>query len=130
MLKKLSIINLAFWTVLVAGSLAIAGQVYDRATQAITSGTGTWTNTKQYAALELKRIWIDGNTSAGGTVSVSRVTADLAYTQTVGSIVCTTGDGSTASFTAAYLKPSDMLVFTEAHGSNATAIIEYEVQQH
>ena len=109
--------------------IAVAGQVYDRTTKAIVS-SGRWTNTVPYAAIALKRIWIDGNTAAAGTVTVTRVTSDSAYTQAVGSVTCTSGAGSTASFTAAYLAPNDMLNFVEGAGSNCTAIIEYENQKH
>lgn len=114
---------------LVSAMVAVAGQVYGRSDKAIVS-SGRWTNSLQYAALELKRIWIEGNTKAAGTVTVTRVTSDSAYTQAVGSVTCTSGSGSTASFTAAYLDASDMLNFVEGSGSNCTAIIEYEVQKH
>jgi hypothetical protein len=115
--------------------VALAGQVYGRATKTIgTTGAATWTNTIQYAALELKRIWIENASATNQTVAISRVTSDGAYTQTVGSIaIGALTAGSTASFTAAYLSYGDKLTFASTGGIAATggvAIIEYEVQQH
>jgi hypothetical protein len=112
-------------------AVVLAGQVYDRATKTLTAGAGTWTNTVEYSALKLVRIWIEGSTVAANTVTVSRVTSDGTYTQTVGSVAFTSGSkGNTATFTAAYLKHGDKLTFSSGTASNSTAIIEYEVQQH
>ena len=116
---------------LVAG-IAVAGQVYGRAvkTLSVTAGSGTWTNSSLYAAIELKRIWSDFNLSAANTVTVTRVTSDNTYTGTVGTIVTASGVGSTASFTAAYLNDGDKLVFASTIATGSTVIIEYEVQKH
>ena len=112
--------------------VAIAGSVYDReiVTLGATTGTKTWTMDYDYSAIELKRVWIEDNLAAAGTVTVTRVTSDSAYTQAVGSVVCTTGSGSTASFTALYLKPGDKLAFANSTATGATAMVEFEVQQH
>ena len=110
---------------------AVAGSVYDRATKTIpNTGSTVWTNTTKYAALELKRIWIEGNKNATSTVTVTRVTSDGTYTQAVGTVACTGNKGSTATFTAAYLANGDKLAFANGVTTGATAIIEYEVQQH
>lgn len=138
MLKKLrgfSLVQLMSVIAIVAlmiVSAAVAGSVYDRVvtTLGTTTGTKTWTNSTDYAALELKRIWIAGNLDAGATVTVTRVTSGGVYTQAVGTVACTSGSGSTASFTAAYLKPGDMLMFANSTATGATAIVEYELQQH
>jgi len=116
-------------TIVVVG-IAVAGAVYDRETVTCTGGSAVWTNDWDYSALELKRIWIHNNLFAAGTVTVTRVTSDNVYTDTVGTVTCSSGDGSTASFTASYLKPDDMLRFSEANSSNCTAIVEFLVQQH
>jgi hypothetical protein len=112
--------------------LALAGQVYDRTTQTIpVSGTIRWTNSVPYAALELKRIWIENPADGDLTCTVSRITVGSTFTQAVGSVVMAATGGSTASFTASYLKYGDMLRFvTCAPTTNSTAVIEYEVQQH
>lgn len=111
---------------------AIAGSVYDRkiVTLGTTTGTATWVNDYNYAALALKRVWIAGNADAVATVTVTRVTSDNVYTQTVGSIVCASGAGSTATLTAAYLKPGDKLAFANSTATGATAMVEFELQQH
>jgi hypothetical protein len=111
---------------------AIAGSVYGRASGSIAQGstTAVWTNNSDYAALALKRIWIEDNKSASATVTVTRVTSDSLYTQAVGSVVCSSGDGSTATLTASYLQDGDMLRFVNSKGSNAVYIVEYEFQQH
>lgn len=112
-------------------TIVLAGQVYDRTTKTLTAGAGTWVNTSDYAAIKLVRIWIEGSTVAANTVTVSRITSDGTYTQSVGSVAFASGSkGNTPTFTAAYLKNGDRLKFTSAVGSNSTAIIEYEVQQH
>lgn len=109
--------------------LALAGQVYDRTTQTIpASGTIRWTNSTPYASLELKRIWIEKPAAGDATCTISRVGSS--YTQAVGSVTVAATGGSTASFTAAYLKYGDILRFTTLPGSNSVAVIEYEVQQH
>jgi hypothetical protein len=115
-------------------TVAIAGNVADR-TSAITlsrtAGTATWTNTVQYASVEIARLDVIGGYYAADTITVSRVTSDGTYTQTVGSVAFTSGSkGNTATFTAAYLKHGDKLTFSSGTASNSTAIIEYEVQQH
>jgi hypothetical protein len=111
---------------------AVAGHVYDRTlvTLGTTTGEAVWTNSVSYYALELKRIWVENNQAAAGTVTVQRITSGGVYTQAVGSVVCTSGDGSTASFTAAHLKPGDMLSFDNSTDTNATVMIEYYAQRH
>jgi hypothetical protein len=124
--------RIAFGACLLVAGIALAGQVYDRATEALstTAGSATWTNSTKYAAISLKRIWIERGLAAANTVTVSRVTSDGVYTQSVGSITVAANVGSTASFTAAYLAQSDMLVFSSTQGTGSVAIIEYEVQKH
>jgi hypothetical protein len=127
------LITIAFAALVCAFAiLAWAGSVYDRSTVTLstTAGTATWTNTAAYSALDLKRIWVEGSLIAINTVTVSRVTSDNTYTQSVGSVVTAANSGSTASFTAAYLKYGDKLKFTSTVGTGSTAIVEYEVQQH
>jgi hypothetical protein len=115
-----------------ATAIVVAGQVYDRKVQALsaTAGSGTWENDVSYSALALKCIWVERGLIAINTVTVSRVTSGGAYTQSVGSVVTASGSGSTSSLTASYLKPGDSLVFASTVATGATAIIEYEVQQH
>lgn len=111
---------------------AVAGNVADRELVTTTGGTQLFTNTAQYAAIELKRIWVEGAVIPGNTVTVTRVVglAYGGYTQAVGSVVCTSGAGSTASFTGAYLLPNELLRLVGLSSSNFNSIIEYEVQQH
>jgi hypothetical protein len=111
---------------------AIAGSVYDRTTVTLVRATGvaTYTNDYKYAALVLKRIWIENCYVAIDTVTVTRVTSGGTYTQAVGSITTAANAGSTASFTASYLANGDMLKFTSGNTTGSTAIVEFEVQQH
>ena len=116
-------------------SLAIAGSVYGRktVTLAATTGVGSWTNTEPYAALALKRIWIENSLSNASTVTVSRVSLidSVSYTQTVGTVALAgSTSGSQATLTAAYLANGDTLTFAGAVATGATAIVEYEVQKH
>ena len=111
----------------------VAGSVYDRdtATLGTSTGTTTWTNSTPYAALLLKRIWIENSLVAGNTVTVTRVTSDGTYTQNVGTVAFASGSaGNTNGFTASYLKNGDKLVFAGGITTGATAVIEYEVQKH
>ena len=121
---------LAIVLVCLAGAVAFAGNVYDRTTKALGASTGvaTWTNDYKYAAVELKRIWIESSLTGGTTVTVTRVTSDGTYTQAVGTVALTgvNSNGSTASFTANYLANGDMLKFASAVATGSTAIIEFE----
>ena len=117
---------------LTLGTLAIAGNVFDRSTQAIgaSTGTATWTNTQLYAALELKRLWIQNGTDATNVITIKRVTSDGVYTDAVATVTCVAGTGTVASFTASYLKYGDKLAFSSLVTTGSTAVIEYEVQKH
>jgi hypothetical protein len=129
-LTAISIVALVLTFVVIG--LAIAGQVYERETKALsaTAGSGTWTNSWKYAAIELKRLWLEG-APAGQTVTVTRVLSDNTYTQAVGTISSAAGaSASTASFTAAYLKEGDKLAFTSVPTTGATVVIEFELQKH
>jgi hypothetical protein len=110
---------------------AMADGVYDRSVVTIstTAGTAIFTNTAPYVALELKRIWIARSLAATDTQTITRITSGGAYTQAVGSVTIATSAGSTASFTAAYLKYGDMLNFAGTATTGSVAIIEYEVQK-
>jgi hypothetical protein len=115
-------------------SQAPAGDVYDRsiATISTTAGTATWTNTAPYAAIELKRIWIERNLVAADTQTITRVftQSSLTITQSVGSVTVSGSAGSTASFTAAYLRNADKLVFAGTGTTGGVAVIEYVVSSH
>ena len=67
--------------------------------------------------------------AAADTVTVSRVSSDNLYTQSVGSVTVAANAGNTASFTAAYLKYGDKLKFAGTATTGATVMLEYEVQQ-
>jgi hypothetical protein len=115
--------------------VAIAGQVYDRATATVpTAGTVIWTNNSDYAAIELKRIWLENASATNQSVAVTRISADNAYTQTVGTVaIAAATSGSTASFTAAYLANGDKLRFVSTGGIAATggvAMIDFINQKH
>jgi hypothetical protein len=117
---------------IIASAPVQAGQVYDRVTNISlsTAGAATWTNNSRYAAIALKRLWIFGDQYATNVITVVRVLPG-ATTQTVGTITCAGGEGSTASFTAGYLLQGDKLLFSSWFGTNSTGgSIEYEVQEH
>jgi len=113
------------------GLLAFAGQVYERKEVALgtTTGTADWTSDYNYSAVKLARVWALSSLATSANVAVVRVSADGLYTQTVGSI---TGPApaSQATFTAAYLKPGDLLRFTSTPATGGVVQIEFEVQQH
>ncbi len=115
--------------VCLVGGVAYAQAIYDRSTAAIAvDGAGEWVNTREYAHIALKRIWIIDNAAAADTQTITRVTADGIYTQAVGSITIASNAGNTSSLTAAYMKYGDKLVFAGTGATNATVMIEYEVQ--
>lgn len=126
--KWAAVLAVAF--VLCVCAVVFAGTVYDREWKTITSGSATWTNTRPYAAVQLTRIFVYGSTAAANTITVTRVTSGTVSTQAVGSVVVAANVGNTASFTAGYMKYGDTLVFSSGKASNATAIIEFHVQQH
>jgi len=116
---------------LVAVGVAVAGQVYDRTeVDSNIDGVAAWTNTVQYAAVKLTRVWVLDAVVATDVVTIVRTTASGEYTQAVGSVTAASGVGSTASFTATYLAPNDVLTLTGANTTNYEVQIEYEVQQH
>lgn len=131
-MKRFRIATMIIALVCLSAILALAGSVYDRDTCTLgtTTGTGTWTNDTNYAALALKRIWIQDSLATNGVFTVSRVSTD-GYTDTVGTITMgASTNGSTATLTASYLKYGDKLTFATTVATGAVAVIEYEVQKH
>jgi hypothetical protein len=115
-----------------ASIMVFAGSVYDRkvVTLPVTTGNATWTNSVNYAALLLKRITYYTSLDTGATVTVTRVTSDGTYTQSVCSIVGAGANSNATTFTSSYLKPGDMLKFAPSTATGGTVIVEYEAQQH
>jgi hypothetical protein len=128
--KLISAFMIALAVIAFSVSMVYGDAVYDRSVVTIstTAGTATFTNTQAYASLELKRIWIERSLIAVNTQTISRVTADGVYTQSVGSVTTAANAGSTASFTAGHMKYGDKLTFTGTVTTGAVAIIEYQVQ--
>lgn len=123
-------IIIALVALVMGGLVAFAGQVYDRTEVTMTdTGTVDWENTYDYSAVKLARVWALSSLATSANVAVVRVSADGLYTQTVGTI---TGPApaSQATFTAAYLKPGDLLRFTSTPATGGVVQIEFEVQQH
>ena len=131
MKKIIEIVVLALF--FLAAGLAVAGTVYDRdsVTMGVT-GAARWTNEVSYASLQLARVWVESDLYATNVVTVKRVglTDSGTFTQAVGSVICSAGAGSTATFTASYLKFGDKLDFSSFTSTNGVVIIEYIVQQH
>jgi hypothetical protein len=111
--------------------LVMAAGIADRSsvTLSTTAGTATWTNDVAYSALDLKRVSVKGNLSASATVTVSRVTSDGVWTQTVGTVVAATGEGTQATLAYNYLKYGDKLTFLNSGTTGAVMLVEYEVQK-
>jgi len=111
---------------------AIAGSVYDRevVTLGATTGTKTWTNDYDYAAIQLKKISFYSSSDAGATLTVSRVTSDSTYTQAVCTIVGAGANSNATSFTTSYSKPGDKLLFASSTATSGVALVEFEVQKH
>jgi type II secretory pathway pseudopilin PulG len=123
---------------LMCAGAAIAGQVYEREQVTLgTTGTNVWTNLNSYAAIQLVRFEAIKGLYAADTITVSRVTAGdtSAITNTVGSILLSSGAGGSNLVTAAgsgpsYLEYGDKLRIVSGNGSNATVNIEYIIQKH
>ncbi len=114
----------------ISAAAVLAGQVYDRQVVTITNtGTADWENDISYSAVKLVRVWQLSSLASSNNLTIQRVTADGLYTQTVGSI---TGPApaSTATFTAGYLSPGDILRVTSDPATGGVVQVEYEVQQH
>lgn len=115
------------------GALALQAQgVYSRADGAgsVTLGTCVYTNSRTYEPVELMRIWVYDSLATNGAVAVTRVDAGGAITQACATVTLGTNStaGTSASFTAAYLKPGDMLKFTSGLTTGFSYRVEYEVQ--
>lgn len=130
-MKKNSIymIMVTVFVLIIIATVVRAGSVYGRTvvTLSTTAGTKTWTNSSDYAAINLKRLWCPWSSNIVDTVTVTRVTSDSIYTQSVGSVIASK---STNVIEAAYLKPGDKLTFAGAGTTQAVIMLEYEVQQH
>lgn len=111
---------------------AYAGTVYDRDTLTlpVVTGDASWTNDVSSAGLKLLRISVDGSGIAINTITVARVTSGGAFTQACASVVTASGQGTSASFTAGYLKYGDILTFDTFLPTGSVAYLEYEVQKH
>ena len=132
-MKKFNSILVITLAAIVVATIAVAGNVYDRdtATLGTATGAGSWVNQTRYSAVELKRVWVEKCLTTAQTVTVTRVTSGGAYTQACATVAFTSGSkGNSASFTAAYMKYGDYLLFTSGTATGATVIIDYEVQQH
>jgi hypothetical protein len=129
-MKKLIAAMLVLAIVALLAPALFAGSVYDRSVVTNRTTTGAWTNGAMYAAVCLKQIFVYNNSVTGGAVTIKRVTDNGYWTNTVGTVTTdTSGNGSTASFTAYYMVNGDVLTFSNANSTN-TALIEYEVQKH
>lgn len=110
--------------------LALAAGIADRVEKSTTAtGTLTWTNDFAYSALDLKRISSKGGDPAINTITVSRVTSDGNWTQTVGNVVLAAGVGTQTTLGYNLLKYGDKLVFSSQIASGTVALIEFEVQK-
>ncbi len=131
-MKRISLISMML-VVMIVGLLAAAVYaqgVYDRSVVSIgLDGKGEWVNDWTYSAVALKRIWIIGNAAATDTQTVTRVTHDGVHTQAVAAVAISSNAGNQSSFTASYLKYGDKLLFSGTGATNATAMIEYEIQR-
>lgn len=110
---------------------AIAGQVYNRAVvSSDNDGVAQWTNTVDYAAIKLARVWVLDAVVATDVVTVVRITSDNLFTQAVGTITAASGDGSQATLTVGFLDRGDVIKGTGANTTNFTFMVEGEVQKH
>jgi hypothetical protein len=132
-MKKITLAILAL-----IAAVAIAGTVYDRAkvTTATSGGTGTWTNSIEYANIELVRISVPA-WAAIDTITVSRVCGDTTATLTneLVKVVCTTSGGSSNLVSSdlsmpRYMKYGDKLTFTSHVSTGGVIYIEYLNQRH
>lgn len=114
---------------------ALAGSVGDRVfvTLGASTGTATWTNPYEYAAITLTRISVANDLNATNVVTAARIITDddsNSYTQTVGAVTCVSGAGTQATLAYTGLKQNDVLSFSSLISTGGTAIVEFEVQQH
>lgn len=132
MRKGLKLSTMIAVILVMAVFMAVAGKVFDYSVKALstTAGTAVWTNDSDYAAIDVKRIQIQGALLAGDTITVSRVLYSSAYTDTVCTIVCSASKGAYIATNYLGLMDGDKLNFASGTGTGATAIIEYEFQKH
>jgi len=126
MKRKLMIIAVA---VIAMAAIVFAGGVADYAVQALstTAGTAVYTATADYAATVVTGIRISANTDAGATVTVSRVVASGAYTNTVGTIAAL--GYLNLNTNPAILKYGDSLLFANSTATGAVSVVEFSVQR-
>ena len=137
-MQKKIINALVALTILAFIGIAVAGSVPDRTSVLTLSSTGlySWTNTTDYANLELKRIDCLAMNYASDTVTVKRVTGDTRkQTNIVVGIICSSNYGASNLIVAAdsgpvLLKYGDILTFTSGMGSNGYVQVEYINNRH
>jgi len=128
----LELVTMIAVVAMLAVGAAIAGSVYDREiiTLGTTTGAKTWTNDFDYSAIQLKKITFYSSSDAAATLTVSRVTSDGLYTQSVCKVVGAGADSNATSFTTSYLKPGDTLPMSSSTATGGVVLLEFEVQQH
>lgn len=112
--------------------LAVAGQVYDRSTVtlAAATGLGAFTNTTQYTALKVMRLWDYANLVAANTVTVYRANYGTTVSQLVASVFVASNAGDTNADPICWLKYGDRLTFSSTAVTGSSVIVDYEVQRH
>ena len=130
--KIIAVLGVCLALLGIGAALVVAGEVYTREHVTLSAtGSATWTNTQPYAAVKLARIWSVANADTlTNTITITRVTSDLAYTQAVGTVSAVAGAGNTTTFTAGYLNNGDMLAFSSSSNAVGTMQVEYFVQKH
>jgi Tfp pilus assembly major pilin PilA len=131
------LVVLAILVFIAASVVAIAGEVYDRATLTTptSGGAATWTNTVPDANLKLVRISVAA-LPVIDTVTVTRVTGNtVALTNTLVVIACTTSGGASNLVDQnlsqpLYMKAGDKLTVSSMVSTGATVYIEYLQQRH
>jgi hypothetical protein len=119
--------------ILIFSALAFAGTVYDRALVDVgNTGAATVQPVPAYSAARLTALNVLASGSATNDVLVSRVTVldGTSYTQTVATVAVASGTGRTESLAIDHLAYGDTLAITSTLATNATVLIEYEVQRH
>lgn len=132
MKKFLGLAMIAALLVGVALTDVQAQGVYSRddGAASVTAGSGVYTNSRTYEPVELKRVWVYGSLATNGTITVTRIDSGGAITQACASVALAANStaGNSATFTAAYLKPGDMLGFSSSLTTGFSYRVEFEVQ--
>ena len=119
--RKIALALAALLLAAVCGVIYAANPLAETVTLGTTTGTGSYTNTRNYVTMQLVNLEIFQSLNATSTVTVTRVRSGR--TNTVAAIALTGGAGIYRDTNTTYLFKGDVLHFANSVATGAVAEI-------